>query len=119
MDLISERISCHPKKRRERANERKPSANILLSRELDAALSHLVSLFLSSLRQAEIVAQFTKTSGGQWSSQKQEYQEPRFRNRGAGPFQDALNELRVASYFYRYYFSVVHIDVKYSFDILF
>ena len=37
VDLISERISCHPKKRRERANERK-SANILLSRELDAAL---------------------------------------------------------------------------------
>ena len=54
-----------------------------------------------------------------WSSQKQKYQEPRFRNHGARPFQDALEKLRVASYFYRYYFSVVHIDVKYSFDLLF
>ena len=45
VDIIAERIRCHPKKRREEKREgkrkktlKKKSANILLSRELDAAL---------------------------------------------------------------------------------
>ena len=44
VDMIAERIRCHPKKRREerrdckRKKTLKKSANILLSRELDAAL---------------------------------------------------------------------------------
>ena len=78
------------------------------------ALGQSFSLFIKTGRDRRTIHQDKC-----WSMVITETKIPGFRNRGAGPFQDALNKLRVASHFYRYYFSVVHYDVKYSFDILF